>query len=283
VACGSSYQPFTHSCGPKTAIVVLLGKPVALITGGSSGIGETFARHLAGRGYDLILVARREDRLRALAAELPAHSQVIVADLTDENGLDSVEQAIRDCPGLELLVNNAGFGTLGRFWTADLGGQEKMHKLHVMATMRLTHAALAAMVERGSGAVINVSSVAAFGQTEGNVSYCATKAWMNAFTQGLDVELNGIGSKVKVQALCPGFTMSEFHDVLGVDRNNIPSVMWMQADVVVESSLRGLERGELIVIPGPIYKFGVALMRRLSHGIRRRIGKPGMWGKDKRV
>ena len=267
----------------KAAIVVLLGNPVAFITGASSGIGETFARKLAARGFDLILVARREDRLRALAAQFPVHSKVIVADLTEESGLDSVARAIRDCPDLELLVNNAGFGTLGRFWTADLHGQEKMHKLHVMAVVRLTHAALAAMVERGHGAVINVSSVAAFGQTEGNVSYCATKAWMNAFTQGLDVELNGIGSKVKVQALCPGFTMSEFHDVLGVDRGNIPRVMWMQADVVVESSLRGLERGELVVVPGPVYKFGVALMRRLSHGVRRRIGKPGKWGKDKRV
>ena len=141
--------------------------------------------------------------------------------------------AIRNCPRLDLLINNAGFGTLGRFWVADLHGQEQMHKLHVMAMMRLTHAALRQMVAADRGAVINVSSVAAFGQTEGNVSYCATKAWTNAFTQGLDMELHGLGSKVKVQALCPGFTMSEFHDVLGVDRKNIPGFMWMQADAVV--------------------------------------------------
>jgi short-subunit dehydrogenase len=106
---------------------------------------------------------------------------------------------------------------------------------------------------------------------------------MNAFTQGLDVELRGIGSKVKIQALCPGFTMSEFHDTLGVDRNNIPRFMWMQPDVVVETSLRGLERGEVIVIPGAIYKLGAALMRHLPHGLKRRIGKPGMLGKDRRV
>ena len=271
----------------RTAIVVLLtntgNRPVALITGASSGIGETFARKLAARGYDLILVARRADRLNALAAELPVHSEILPADLTTEEGLQAAEAAIRNCPQLALLVNNAGFGTLKRFWVADLHGQEQMHKLHVMAAMRLTHAALGAMTERGHGAVINVSSVAAFGQTEGNVSYCATKAWMNAFTQGLDIELRGAGSKVKVQALCPGYTMSEFHDTLGVDRNNIPRFMWLQADAVVEASLRGLDRGEVIVIPGAVYKIGAAVMRHLSHGLRRRIGKPGKLGKDQRV
>lgn len=256
------------------------GRPVALITGASSGIGEVFARKLAARGYDLILVARREDRLQALAAELPVNSESIAADLTMEDGLAAAEQAIRNCPRLELLVNNAGFGTLGRFWVADLHGQEQMHKLHVMAMMRLTHAALGAMVPRDRGAVINVSSVAAFGQSEGNVSYCATKAWANAFTQGLDIELHGFGSKVKVQALCPGYTMSEFHDMLGVDRKNIPAFMWMQADVIVEESLRGLERGDVIVIPGVVYKIGAAFLKHVSHGLKRRIGKPG---KDKRV
>jgi short-subunit dehydrogenase len=256
---------------------------VALITGASSGIGETFARKLAARGFDLILVARRGDRLQALAASLPTHADVLPADLTTEDGLQVVEQAIRNCARLELLVNNAGFGTLKRFWEADLHGQEQMHKLHVLATMRLTHAALGGMVARGQGAVINVSSVAAFGQTEGNVGYCATKAWVNAFTQGLDMELHGIGSRVKVQALCPGFTMSEFHDTLGVDRNNIPRFLWMPADEVVEASLLGLERGGVIVIPGAIYKVATALMRHLPHGVKRRIGKPGLWGKDKRV
>lgn len=256
--------------------------PVALITGASSGIGETFARTLAARGYDLILVARREDRLRALASQFPAiQTEVLAADLTTDAGLHSAEQAIRQCPRLELLVNNAGFGTLGRFWTADIQGQTRMHQLHVMATMRLTHAALSCMVERGHGAVINVSSVAAFGQSEGNVSYCATKTWMNAFTQGLDLELRGIQSKVKVQALCPGFTMSEFHDTLGVDRKNIPHFLWMQPEEIVAASLKGLERGDVIVVPGTVYKIGAAFMSHLPHGLKRRIGKP--WGKDKRV
>ncbi|HVW08186.1 MAG TPA: SDR family oxidoreductase [Bryobacteraceae bacterium] len=258
-----------------------MAKPVALITGASSGIGETFARKLAARGFDLILVARREERLRALAAALPVNARVISADLTDDGGLAATETAIRECPDLELLVNNAGFGTLGRFWEASLERQEQMHRLHVMAMMRLTHAALKSMVPRDCGSVINVSSVAAFGQTEGNVSYCATKTWANAFTQGLDIELNAIRSKVKVQALCPGFTFSEFHDVLDVNRANIPGFLWMQADEVVDASLRGLERGEVIVIPGALYRIGSALMRHTSHSLKKRIGKP--WGKDKRV
>jgi len=258
-------------------------RPVALITGASSGIGETFARQLADRGYDLILVARRADRLQAVAASLPVNARVLPADLTTDEGLQTTEQAIRNTPGLELLVNNAGFGTLKRFWVADLQGQVAMHQLHVMATVRLTHAALGAMVERGHGAVINVSSVAAFGQSEGNVSYCSTKAWMNSFTLGLDMELRGAGSKVKVQALCPGFTMSEFHDTLGVSREAIPGFLWMQADAVVRASLRGLDRGDVIVIPGAIYKVAAALMHHLPYGLRRRIGRPGLDRKDSRV
>jgi short-subunit dehydrogenase len=166
----------------------------ALVTGASSGIGEAFARKLAARGYDLILVARREDRLRTLDASLPGHTEVVSADLASEAGLAAVEQAIRECAGLELLVNNAGFGTLGRFWEADIAGQVRMHEVHVVATMRLTHAALAGMVPRGRSGVINVSSVAAFVQSQGGVSYCATKAWINSFTQGLALELRRLRS-----------------------------------------------------------------------------------------
>jgi uncharacterized protein len=189
-------------------------RPVALITGASSGIGEAFARKLAARGFDLILVARRAERLAQIARELPAESTIVVADLTTEEGMHATCQTIGACPWLEILVNNAGFGTLGRFWQTDLAGQEAIHRLHVMAAMRLTHAALTGMTERARGSVINVSSVAAFGQSEGNVSYCATKAWMNSFTEGLAIELRHAGSPVRVQALCPGFTVTEFHDTL---------------------------------------------------------------------
>lgn len=248
-------------------------RPIALVTGASSGIGEAFARKLAARGYDLILVARRLDRL----TQLGLGAQCIAADLTSPEGLAKTEEAIRNCDRLALLVNNAGFGTLGRFWEADLAGQEKMHRLHVLATMRLTHAALANMVPRGAGSVINVSSVAAFFQSEGNVSYCATKAWMNSFTEGIAVELTRLKSAVRVQALCPGFTLTEFHDTLGVDRGKIPRFLWMAADEIVNASLRGLDRGKVIVIPGWKYKATVRFLRFLPYGWRRRLGR------DKRV
>ena len=172
----------------------------ALVTGASSGIGEVFARRLAKDGYRLILVARRQDRLDQLARDLPG-TDTIAADLTLPRDLALVAARIASEPTMELLINNAGFGTKGFYWETAFEAQERMHLLHVMATMHLTRAALAAMVPRARGGVINVSSVAGFGQSPNNVSYCATKAWMNSFTEGLDLELRGSGSPVRVQAL----------------------------------------------------------------------------------
>ncbi len=124
------------------------------------------------------------------------------------------------------------------------------------------------MVPRGRGSVINVSSVAGFGQSPGNVSYCATKAWMNSFSEGLNLELRGSGSPVRVQALCPGFTVTGFHDAMGMSRDGIPSWLWMRADDVVEASLRGLQQGKLFVVPGAIYKTVVLLERLVPRWLR---------------
>jgi len=240
-------------------------RPLALITGASSGIGATFARHLAARGCDLVLVARRRDRLegaaRALDASHQARTEVLAADLTCEAELRAVEERIAAASNLEYLVNNAGFGIVGRFFSVPLDGQDRMHRLHVLAPMRLMHAALRVMVARGHGNIINVSSVSAYGQNPGSVSYSATKTWMNSFTEGIHMELRSAGSGVKVQALCPGFTLSEFHDVMPLDRSTIPKWMWMTSDQVVEASLRGLERGQLFVIPGWRYRLLVWIMR----------------------
>ena len=240
---------------------------LAVITGASAGLGAAFARKLAARGYDLLLVARREDRLRALARELRDEhgiaAEFLAADLTDPAALESVADRIRSTRDLGLLVNNAGFGTNHYFFETDAGGQVQMHLLHVVATMRLSHAALANLQPRGAAGtgVINVSSVAAFAPAPQNVSYCATKAWMNRFTEGLAIELGSWKSPVTVQALCPGYTLTEFHDVTQADRSAVPKSLWCTADFVVAESLRGFDRGKLFVVPGWRYKFLVGFLR----------------------
>jgi uncharacterized protein len=250
-------------------------RKLAAITGASAGIGTAFARKLAARGYDLLLIARRGDRLRSLAGELSdAHhvkADVLVADLAEPAGLERAAERIQGAANLELLVNNAGFGLHGLFFESDVAGQAEMHRLHVMATLRLTHSALLNLVPRGAGGVINVASVAGFGQAPGSVSYNATKTWTISFTEGIAIELASKESAVRVQALCPGFTLSEFHDVIRMDRSAIPRSLWMTADFVVEQSLRGWEQGKLIVIPGWRYKLVVAGMKMIPAPLMRRL------------
>ncbi len=245
-------------------------RPMALVTGASSGIGTVFARKLAARGYGLLLVARRTERLAQLAEEL-GNAEVLTADLSTAADLRRVEERILTVQNLEFLVNNAGFGTPGRFWQADVEEQERMHRVHVIAIVRLTHAALKGMVARGRGNIINVSSVAAFLHNPQSVSYGATKAWINSFTETLHVELRSVGCPVRVQALCPGFTYSEFHDTLGIDRSAIPRSLLMSAECVVDRSLLGLDRHELIVIPGWRYWLFVGLIRWMPRPVRHAI------------
>jgi hypothetical protein len=254
---------------------------LAVITGASSGIGAAFARKLAGRGFDLMLVARREDRLRSLASEIAAgnrvRAEVMPADLVREADRGRVADYIRAAPELGLLVNNAGFGTMGYFFEADLAGQERMHQLHVLATLALTHAALENLVPRarpGTG-VINVSSVAAYGSTPGSVGYGSTKTWMNAFTTGIAMELAARNSPVRVEALCPGFTLSEFHDAIGMDRSQIPKSLWLTPDYVVEESLRAWDRGRLIAIPNWRYKAMATFMKIMPEPLMRRMAIAG--------
>jgi short-subunit dehydrogenase len=251
-------------------------RSLAAITGASSGIGETFARVLAARGSDLILIARRAGRMEALAADLAERhgtkSEIMVADLNVDADLERVAHRLSTDSDLGLLVNNAGFGVAGMFAASEYAGQEGMHKLHVMATLRLTHAALQGMVARRSGAVINVASVAGFLTSPGAVSYGASKSWINVFTEGLWMELRGSGSPVRVQALCPGFTYSEFHDVAGMDRNKLaPKGWWCSSEQVVEESLAGLDRDRVFVIPGFRYRLLVGLFGRIPRGLRRKL------------
>ncbi len=239
-----------------------------MITGASSGIGAAFARLLAERGYGLILVARRRERLERLAAELPVEAEALVADLSLREDRRKLAARLRSEERLALLVNNAGFGTRNRFWEAELEGQTRMHEVHVMAVAELTHAALGNLVRQGAGGIINVASVAAFSRSPGNASYCATKSWMVAFTEGLALDLGSMGSGVKVQALCPGFTYTEFHDVMGVSRDRIARILWMHSEDVARRSLEGLDKGELIVTPGWGYRMFTAIFPRLPLKLR---------------
>lgn len=253
-------------------------KSLAVVTGASSGIGEVFARKLAAR-YDLLLVARNKERLTALAAELEAqHGSVVSvmeADLSDPEQLALVADRIAAEPNLSLLVNNAGFGYRGAFWEADLEKLENMHRLHIMALVRLSHAALRVLVPKNRGAIINLASVASFVQRAGSASYGATKSWVAAFSEGLSVDLRQAKSAVTVQALCPGFTYSGFHDAMGEDRARIAGAsLWMKAEDVVDDSLRALPKGTVFVVPGWRYKLLVAIARRLPFRLKLRVETP---------
>jgi short-subunit dehydrogenase len=246
----------------------------ALVTGASAGIGREFCRQLAARGFGLILVARDVERLRAAARELSAEHgvavEVLPADLTNDADVDRVVARIAETPTLTLLVNNAGFGTVGSLAASPPGPQESMLRLHVLAPMRLARAALPGMLERRRGAIVNVSSVASFIYSAGNVNYCASKAYLTTFSEGLALELAGTG--VRVQALCPGFTRSEFHRRMGSDTRPRPAFLWMSAEAVVRASLTELDRpgGAVVCVPGWRYKLLVGIIRLLP---RRAIGR----------
>jgi uncharacterized protein len=229
----------------------------ALVTGATAGIGREFCRQLAGRGHDLVAVARDAVRLREVATELErAHGvsvTVLPADLTHDDDVGRVVERIEELPGLSLLVNNAGFGTTGSLASAPPEQQERMLRLHVLAPMRLTRAALPGLLGRGRGGVINVSSIASFLYGAGTVNYCASKAYLRIFSEGLAAELAGSG--VRIQALCPGFTRTEFHQRMGPVAGDRPRLLWMSAESVVGASLRHFDRdGPVVCVPGVRYR-----------------------------
>lgn len=249
----------------------------ALITGPTAGIGRAFADKLAREGYDLVLVARDEARLKEVATELHrlhgVACEVLAADLTDPEQLAQVEQRFRSGP-IEVLVNNAGFGQKKPFWANTIEQEEKQFDLLVRGVMRLTHAAVLPMIERGSGAVINVSSVAGYVQRG---SYSAHKSWVTNFSAGLAIELHSKG--VAVMALCPGFVHTEFHERMGMDKTIIPSFMWLDADDLVEAAWADLMRGKAISIPNWRYKAIVAAVRYIPQTLIARFSTIGLDGR----
>jgi len=232
-------------------------KPRALVTGASSGLGAAFAERLAQDGYDLIVVARRRDRLESLAEQLNSkyHSnvEIIVADLSKSDDLLTVEKRIAADNKLEMLVNNAGFGGYMPFVELDPDKATELINLKVLGVTRLTRAALPGMIARRHGCIINVSSRLAFSGSRGSTQlpkravYAGANAFIITFSQLIQSELDGTG--VQVQALCPGLVETEFHERVGADPSRFPSAMVMKPEDVVQASLAGLKLGEVICVP----------------------------------
>jgi short-subunit dehydrogenase len=250
-------------------------RPVALVTGPTAGIGRAFTLRLAERGYDVVLVARDEGRLRALADELATTysttSEVLVADLSDRAGMAVVEARLADeSRPVDLLVNNAGFGLKRRFLDNPVELEQAALDVLVTAVMRLTHAALGPMVRRGSGGIINVASVAAF-QPRG--SYSASKAWVTTFGAWASHEYAQKG--VRIMTLCPGFTRTEFHARMDVSRTTAPRLLWLDVDRVVDEALRDWDAGKKLSIPGKRYKVITAVSRHVPAGVLQRFQSVG--------
>jgi short-subunit dehydrogenase len=233
----------------------------ALITGATAGLGAEFARQLAEQGHHVVLVARDTARLQAGAAELEnrygVRAEVLAADLTDDGGVAAVVKRLSDpARPVEILVNNAGMGLLRSFADNDIAEEKRHLKLHVETAMELAHAALQGMLQRQSGRIINVASVAAFLPRE---TYSAAKAWLLSFSRWANLAYAGRG--VKVTAVCPGFTHTEFHDRMGMDTAVAPAWMWLRAEQVVREGLADNEKGRAVSIPSKRYKLLVAATR----------------------
>lgn len=244
----------------------------ALVTGASSGIGESIAHKLGKAGVGTVLVARRKDRLDAIAAKYP-NVEVLAADLTTDAGLGAVLERLRDVtrPQIDLVVNNAGFGTSGQFVSADAERLSREISLNINALTRISHEAVRQMLPRGRGYLLNVSSVASFQPGPDLAVYSATKAFVTSLTEALHEELRGSG--IRVTALCPGLTHTEFQSISNTTglESKFPEFAWMSADDVARDGLRAVADGKAICVPGVVNKSLVSTSKLTPRALTRRI------------
>jgi short-subunit dehydrogenase len=256
--------------------LVMPPRPIALITGASAGIGREYAIFLAEKGHDLVLVARREDRLievkKLVSERFGARAMVIAEDLSHAAAPRRIADTVR-ASGLEIdvLVNNAGYAVKGSFLEADWATHADFIAVMTTSWLHLTHLFLPAMVRRGRGRVLNVSSLASLAPEPAGSLYAPVKSMMTSASRALRLDLLGTG--VHVTALCPGFTYTEFHDVLGVreEMKKLPKYMWQEARPVVEAGWRGVERNDPVVVPGAFNKFAAFWCRVLPYALTSRM------------
>jgi short-subunit dehydrogenase len=249
-------------------------RPCALVTGATSGIGAAFASRLAQKGFDLILHGRRQkelmDRAKNLERIYSTSVEIIIAELSRPDEIRKVEERINSLDRLDMLVNNAGYWEPGVFWEHSPDSLEAMIMVHNVAPVRFIRAALPRMLERDKGDIINVSSLGAYLNMVTLENYGATKAYLISFTESLHVALMGTG--IRVQALTPGFTVTEFHSRLGADFTKEQRT-WMQPEEVVDESLRALGKGPVVCIPGFKRRFIVKLASMLPRSVYYRMMK----------
>ena len=256
----------------------------AIVSGATSGIGAAFARLLASEGHDLLMIGRRKDKIEALARELAStygvSARVLIADLSREDGMSTVLGEIETFGPADVLINSAGFGLGATVDTPEHHqGQRDMIQVHVCVAVRIIQTALPQMVLRKSGTIINVSSLASFFPLPGGGTYSATKAFLNSYSEALHMEVAPHG--VRVQALCPGFVRTDFHDRMGISDRDIERrnlLGWMQAEVVARLSLRKARRGPVVYIPGLLNKLvvrlGTKIPKRLYYSLVTRLLTP---------
>lgn len=247
----------------------------ALITGATAGLGRCFADEIAASGHSVVLVARNEERLAEVAAEIEGTHGVaagwLSADLGDGDQLTVVETRLADpSHPIDILVNNAGFGIRQHFVGGDVNAEQALIDVLVTAPMRLTHAAVGGMVERRRGAILNVSSIAGWMPMG---TYSAAKAWVTTFTEGLAVELSGTG--VTATAVCPGFVHTEFHQRAGMKMSGVPDWMWLNPEQVVKQALADSRKGHVISVAGPQYQAMSLGARFAPRALLRRVSSSG--------